>query len=211
MKIKPLITVSICVFILGFGVGCANHYPDLPPASIQRSHVVNPYDYNYLIGPGDQLSIFVWRNTEVSSSVVVRPDGKITTPLVEDLIASGKTSTALAREIEQVLGTYIRDPIVTVMITGFQGPYSEQVRVIGEAARPQALAYRQGMTALDVMIAVGGLTSFAAGDRASVVRIIKGEQRQFALRLESLIKDGEIEANADILPGDIIIIPEAWF
>lgn len=168
-------------------------------------------DYNYVIGPGDSLSIFVWRNPELSQSVTVRPDGKLTVPLVEDLIAAGKTSTALAREIEQVLGTYIKDPLVTVIVGGFQGVYDSQVRVLGEATKPTALPYRDQMTVLDVMIAVGGLTAFADGNKARLVRVIDGQQHQALVRLEDLVKDGDISANVPIAPGDVIIIPEAWF
>jgi polysaccharide export outer membrane protein len=168
-------------------------------------------DYNYVIGPGDSLSIFVWRNPELSQSVTVRPDGKLTVPLVEDLIAAGKTSTALAREIEQVLGTYIKDPLVTVIVGGFQGVYDSQVRVLGEATTPIALPYRDQMTMLDVMIAVGGLTAFADGTKARLVRVSDGQQHQALVRLEDLVKDGDITANVPIAPGDVIIIPEAWF
>jgi len=168
-------------------------------------------DYHYIIGPGDNVSMFVWGNPEVSQSVPVRPDGKISSPLVEDLQASGKTPTQLARDVEKVLSKYIKEPIVTVIVTGFVGPYSEQVRVLGEAAEPQALPYRENMTILDVMIAVGGLTEFAAGNKASVVRMVDGKQQQFGVRLENLIKDGDISANAAMRPGDILIIPESWF
>lgn len=168
-------------------------------------------DYDYIIGPGDSLNIFVWRNPELSTSVPVRPDGKFSTPLVEDLQASGKTPTELAREVEQALGEYIRDPLVTITVGGFVGEYNEQVRVVGEAARPQAIPYRRDMTALDVMIAVGGLTEFAAGNRASIVRTEGSGQQQYRVRLEDLIKDGDISANVAMQPGDILIIPEAWF
>lgn len=168
-------------------------------------------DHKYLIGPGDNVNIFVWRQPELSSTVPVRPDGKITTPLVEDLPASGKTPTRLARDMEKVLRTYIRDPVVTVIVTGFVGPYSQQVRVIGEATNPQAIPYREDMTVLDVMIAVGGLTEFAAGNRASIVRKVDGKSRQFGVRLSDLVKDGDIGANVPVRPGDTLIIPESWF
>ncbi len=186
--------------------GCTST-PTYPPAPKQTGS----YDWNYLIGPGDSVNVFVWRNPEVSTSVTVRPDGKITTPLVEDLPASGKTPTQLARDIEKSLATYIKEPIVTVIVGGFIGPYSEQIRVVGEAAKPQALPYRQKMTMLDLMIAVGGITDFADGNKASIVRFVDGKQRQFQVRLEDLIKDGDISANVDMLPGDILIIPESWF
>ena len=157
------------------------------------------------------MSIFVWRNPEVSTSVVVRPDGMITTNLIEDLPVTGKTPTRVAREIEKALSRYIKDPIVTVIMGGFVGPYSEQIRVVGEAAKPQSLSYRQHMTLLDVMIAVGGLTDYASGNRATIIRMVDGKQRQFTVHIEDLIKDGDISANVDMLPGDTLIIPESWF
>lgn len=168
-------------------------------------------DYNYIIGPGDSLNVFVWRNPELSATVAVRPDGKFTTPLVEDLPASGKAPSALAREIEKKLGEYIRDPLVTVTVGGFVGETSEQIRVVGEAAKPQTIPYRKDMSVLDVMIVTGGLTEFAAGNRASIVRHAGGERQQYRVRLEDLLKDGDIDANVAMQPGDILIIPEAWF
>jgi polysaccharide export outer membrane protein len=135
----------------------------------------------------------------------------ITTTLIEDLPVTGKTPTQVAREIEKALARYIKDPMVTVMMTGFVGPYSEQIRVVGEAAKPQALPYRQRMTLLDVMIAVGGLTTYAAGNQATIVRMVDGKQRQFKVHIDDLIKDGDITANVDMLPGDTLIIPESWF
>ena len=165
----------------------------------------------YLIGPGDQVQIYVWRNPEVSTSVPVRPDGKVTTPLVEDMVAVGKTPTQLARDIEKVLGAYIRDPVVSVIVTGFGGPYSQQIRVLGQAAKPQTLAYKENMSLLDVMIAVGGLTEFAAGNKATVIRLVKEKQTQIRVRIDDLIKKGDISANMAVLPGDILIIPESWF
>lgn len=167
--------------------------------------------HEYLIGPGDTISINVWRNPEVSQSVPVRPDGKISMPLVEDLEASGKTTTQLAREIEQVLGKFLQQPVVTVIVTGFVGPYSEQVRVIGQAAKPQALPYRRGMSVMDVLIAVGGLAEFAAGNRASIVRTVDGKQQKIAVRLDDLLKKGDISANTPMRPGDVLIIPESFF
>ncbi len=144
-------------------------------------------------------------------SVPVRPDGKITTPLVEDLPASGKSASQLARDIEKALAKYIQDPIITVIVTNFVGPYSEQVRVIGEAARPQALPYRENMTMMDVMIAVGGITDFADGNRASVIRSVDGSQNQFGVRLEDLLRAGDISANVVMRPGDVLVIPESYF
>ncbi len=168
-------------------------------------------DYTYIIGPGDNVNIFVWRNPEVSQSVPVRPDGKITTPLVEDLQASGKTPTELARDIEDVLSTFIKEPSVTVIVTGFIGPYDQQVRVVGEATQPQALAYKEHMTLLDVMIAVGGLTEYAAGNKSTLVRRVNGEDMSYRVKVKDLIEYGVIDENVYMLPGDVLIIPESWF
>lgn len=168
-------------------------------------------DYSYVIGAGDQLSVFVWGNPEVSGPVTVRPDGKMTTALVEDLPAAGRTPTELARQLEERLKAYIRDPKVTVTVTGFVGSYTEQVRVIGEAANPRALPYRHGMTVLDVLIEVGGLTNFADGNGAQLVRRVGGKQQAFNIRLNDLLRNGDISANVDVKPGDVVIIPEAWF
>lgn len=167
--------------------------------------------HEYLIGPGDTISINVWRNPEVSQSVPVRPDGKITTPLVEDLPASGKTATQLARDIEQILGKFIQQPVVTVIVTGFVGPYTEQIRVIGQASKPQALPYRQGMSLMDVLISVGGLAEFAAGNSANVVRTVDGKRQKIDVRLNDLIKKGDISANMPMRPGDVLVIPESFF
>jgi polysaccharide export outer membrane protein len=165
----------------------------------------------YRIGSDDNLQIFVWRNPDLSTGVPVRPDGKITIPLIEDLQATGKTPTELARDIEKELSVYIQDPIVTVMVTGFVGPFQDRVRVVGEAQRPQALPYRSTMTLLDVMIAVGGLTDFAAGNRATITRVVSGKPRQYRVRIDDLVRDGDMSANVRINPGDIVVIPEAWF
>lgn len=206
---------SMQTIAIGFALaltGCASSsYPPLDSSIAKQPKTTDPDLYNYLVGPGDSLNIFVWRNPEVSQSVTVRPDGKITTPLVEDIPVSGLTPTQIARLIEEELSIYIKEPIATVLVGGFIGPYSEQVRIIGEAGQPQALSYREDMTLLDIMISVGGLTEFANGNGASVVRIVDGAQRQFSVRLHDLVRGGDISANADILPGDIVIIPESWF
>jgi polysaccharide export outer membrane protein len=167
-------------------------------------------DYNYIIGPGDNINIIVWRNPELSMSVPVRPDGKVSTPLVDELVAQGKTSNEVARDIEKLLGKYVRDPVVTVIVTSFVGPYSEQIRVVGEAAKPQFLPYKQKMTLLDVMIAVGGLTDFAAGNEATILRGADGN-KQYSVRLKDLIKRGDVSANVEMRPGDILIIPQSLF
>lgn len=183
--------------------GCASPYPPAPAKASSP-------EYNYIIGPGDSLSIVVWRNPELSASVQVRPDGKISTPLVEDLTAIGKDSTTLARDIEKALSKYIRDPVVTVLVTNFVGPFSEQIRVVGEAAKPQVLPYRQKMTLLDVMIAVGGITEFADGNHASILRTSEGN-KQYSVRLKDLLKGGDVSANVEMKPGDVLVIPESWF
>jgi len=164
----------------------------------------------YIIGPGDNVNIFVWGNSELSSSVPVRPDGRITTPLIEDVVASGKTASQLARDMEKELARYIKNPVVTVIVTGFTGRYSEQIRVIGAAAKAQSLPYKEHLTLLDVMITVGGLAELAAGNKASIARVVDGKQYQYNVRLADLIH-GDITANVDMLPGDVLIIPEAWF
>lgn len=186
--------------------GCGFGGPPRAPATVEQQA-----DYHYIIGPGDSFQIMVWQNPEVSMSVTVRPDGMITTPLIEDLPAAGKTPTQLARDIEKALADYIRDPIVTVIMGGFGGPYSQQIRVVGQAAQPQALQYREHMTVLDVMISVGGLTTFAAGNRANIIRNVDGVQQVLRVRLDDLINGGDIEANAEVQPGDILVIPETIF
>lgn len=192
----------ILVFMVLVSAGCTTISG--PPPAV----AFNP---DYIIGPGDTLGIFVWRNTEVSQSVPVRPDGKISTPLVEDLVAAGKTPTQLARDIERVLANYLKEPLVTVIVTGFVGPYSQQIRVIGEAGQPQVLPYRENMSVLDVMIVVGGLTEFAAGNESRLIRNVKGQQQTYGIRLDDLVRLGDISANVQMMPGDILIIPESWF
>lgn len=202
-KIRSFVQSAMLAAVAGLLMaGCAT-YPPAPPAAASP-------DYNYIIGPGDSINIVVWRNPELSATVPVRPDGRITTPLVEDLPAMGKNPSALARDIEAALGKFIRDPVVTVIVTGFVGPYSEQIRVVGEAAKPQFLPYTQRMTVLDVMIAVGGLTDFADGNRASILRTSEGN-KQYGVRLKDLIKKGDVSANVEMKPGDVLIIPESWF
>jgi polysaccharide export outer membrane protein len=182
---------------------CATKYP---PAPVDAGGG----DYSYRIGPLDTLNVIVWRNPDLSLSVPVRPDGKITTPLVDDLPAIGKTPTELERDIEKALTKFIRDPVVTVIVTGFVGPTNEQIRVTGEATRPQILAFRRSMTLLDVMIAVGGITDFADGNAATIYRVAEGG-KLYSVRLRDLVKRGDISANVEMRPGDILIIPQSWF
>ena len=168
-------------------------------------------DYTYLIGPGDTFEIFVWGNEELSSSGVVRPDGKLTTRLVEDMETSGKTPTQLARDIEVSYGEYVKHPVVSVIVNGFVGVPEQQVRVVGEATAPKGVPYRKYMTLLDLMIDVGGMTEFAAGNQSVLVRTENGTMNSYALRLDDLLKDGDISANLNLMPGDIVIITESWF
>lgn len=186
--------------------GCALFSPDFPPAPA----VAASDDYSYIIGAGDTLNIIVWRNPELSLSVPVRPDGKLTAPLVDELFVQGKNSTEVARDVEKQLARYVRDPVVTVIVTAFVGPYSEQIRVIGQAARPQFLPYKMKMTLLDVMIAVGGLTDYADGNGATILRTSEGNKR-YSVRLKDLVKRGDISSNVEMKPGDVLIIPQSWF
>ncbi len=186
--------------------GCSNT-PTYPPAPAQTT----AYDWNYLVGPGDNVSVFVWRNPDVSGNFPVRPDGKMTMNLVEDLPASGKTPSQLARDIEKALSKYIQEPIVTVIVGGGVGPFDQQIRVVGEATKPQALNFREKMSLVDLMIAVGGLTDFAAGNKAYILRTQNGKQTQLGVRLEDLLKGGDIRANVEMRPGDVLVIPESLF
>lgn len=166
----------------------------------------------YVIGAGDQLGISVYRAPELSvPSLPVRPDGRISMPLIPDIIAAGKTPTQLGKELEDRLKEYVKDPIVTVMVSNFIGPFSRQVRVIGAATEPMAIPYRDHMTVLDVMIVTKGLTKFAAGNRAIIVRLNGDRRDTIKVRLGDLLKDGDIEQNVEMLPGDTLIIPETWF
>jgi len=198
-----LAAMSVVASLLG---ACAATQNRLPPAPVSAG----VSDYSYLIGAGDNLNIIVWRNPELSLAVPVRPDGKVSAPLVDELVAQGKTSSEVARDIEKKLSTYVRDPVVTVIVTNFVGPYSEQIRVVGEAARPQFLPYKQRMTLLDVMIVVGGLTDFADGNGASILRGAEGN-KQYSVRLRDLIKRGDVSANVEMRPGDIVVIPQSFF
>jgi len=165
----------------------------------------------YSIGPGDTLQVFVWGQPDLSVTVPVRPDGRVSTPLIEDLEAVGKTPTQLAREMERVLGEYIRSPEVNVIVQKFVGTFADQIRVLGQAAQPKAVPYRERMTLLDVMIEVGGLTKFAAGNRTRVVRTVDGQSKELRVRLDDLMNRGRVKENMLMQPGDIVIIPEAVF
>lgn len=195
------IVIAMAAMLLG---ACSStSYPPAPTTAATP-------DYKYVIGPLDVINIVVWRNPELSMSVPVRPDGRISTPLVEDVPALGKNPAELARELEKALSKFIRDPVVTVIVNNFNGPNNEQIRIIGEAAKPQAVPYRQNMTLLDVMIVVGGLTDFADGNKAVLVRGSE-KGKQYRVRLGDLVRRGDISANVDVRPGDVLIIPQSWF
>jgi polysaccharide export outer membrane protein len=200
------------VLAAGIGAIAACSTPDFPPAPVSGY----TQEYTYIVGPGDTLNIIVWRNPEISMSVPVRPDGKFSTPLIDEAVAQGRTPVQIAREVEKQLEKYVRDPVVTVIVTGFVGPYDQQIRVVGEAAKPQALPFKQYMSLLDVMIAVGGLTDFADGNGATILRTSEGGRNgfggtQFSVRLRDLIRRGDMSANVEMKPGDILIIPQSFF
>jgi polysaccharide export outer membrane protein len=197
------VAVTLGAVLVSLLAACGTRLPPAPTSAATPQ-------YRYLIGPLDTVNVIVWRNPELSMSGPVRPDGRLSVPLVEDIQALGRNPSDLARDIEKALSKFIRDPVVTVMVSGFQGPYSEQIRVIGEATRPQAVPYRQNMTLLDVMVLVGGLTDFADGNGAVLVRGAEGG-KQYSVRLKDLIKRGDIAANVDVKPGDVLIIPQSWF
>lgn len=227
--------LAVLIFML---LGCGH------PQLTQEDDATIPSDYTYIIGPGDNITIYVWGNPDISTTATVRPDGKITIPLAEDLTASGRTPTQLARVMEKSLAKYVRDPQVVIMVSGFQGVYSQQVRIIGQLSgggssgvnsgvgggfsggsgygggansgggsrfSARSFPYKKDMTLLDLMIQVGGLGQYADGNRASVVRNINGEMQQFGIRIDDLIENADLSANVKILPGDIVIIPEAFF
>lgn len=187
-------------------VACGASLPEVP--SDQR---FPDQDYTYLIGPGDTMEIFVWGNEELSTNGIVRPDGKFTTRLVEDIEASGKTSTQLARDIESAYGEYVKHPVVSVIVNGFVGVPEQQVRVVGEATAPRSVPYSKHMTLLDLMIAVGGMTEFAAGNQSVLIRTENNSLNSYNIRLDDLLRDGDISANLNLMPGDIVIITESWF
>lgn len=200
------------VVLAVFLASCSGSAKTVPGASSEvAANDLAGLENSYRIGPGDVLEIFVWRNPEISTTIPVRPDGKISTPLVEDMIAVGKTPSQLARDMEEVLSIYIKSPSVNVIVSSFEGFSQAQVRVVGQAANPMAVPYREGMTVLDVMIAVGGLGEFAAGNRAKLVRKAGGETVEYKVRLDDLINDGDISQDFEIWPGDILIIPESYF
>jgi polysaccharide biosynthesis/export protein len=204
LNFKNLIQIIFLFSLLAIS-SCASTKENLLP----KSEALTTSDY--LIGPGDQLNIFVWRNPDLSANVTVRPDGRISSPLIDDLEVANLKATDVANMIETQLSTYIRSPKVTVIISGFQSTAGQQIRVIGNAINPRTIPYRVGMTLIDVMIDVQGLSEFADGDNAKLIRNVNGTSQSYTIRLDSLIRDGNIEQNRPVLPGDTIIIPEAWF
>jgi polysaccharide export outer membrane protein len=196
--------VVCMMFLLG---GCATS----APVDVTGSPASSTASQQYRIGPGDQLQVFVFNQPELTTSVPVRPDGRVSTPLVEDMQAAGKTPNELGRDIENVLREFVRSPKVSIIVTNFVGTFGDQIRVVGEAAHPQALPYRNGMTLLDVMIAVGGLGQYAAGNRAHLIRRVGGKSVDMRVRVDDLINKGDLSANVVIQPGDVLSIPQSRF
>lgn len=206
MKTVAVLGVLVALPLLFSGCASTTAYPE-----VSAEQAKTDTDFDYVIGPGDSIDVFVWGYPELSGSFPVRPDGKITTRLVEDIPASGRTPSQLAREIEKAYAEYVKSAVVSVIVNGFVGLPTQQIRVLGEATEPTKVPYRKHMTMLDLMIAVGGLTEFADGNKTVLVRYEKDGQHLYGVRLEDLIKDGDISANLTLMPGDILIIPEAWF
>lgn len=199
----------VCLLLLGWLLSATAfaQTPTSPPAPAAPEKAEAS---QYLIGPGDKLQVFVWRNPELSATVPVRPDGKISTPLVEDMVAVGKTPSALARDIERVLGEYVRSPQVNIIVTEPVSAFS-QVRVIGEVAKPQALPYREGMTVLDAVLAVGGVGEFAAANRSKIIRTKNGEKQEIKVKLDKLVNGGDMKQNVALQPGDVLVVPQSMF
>jgi polysaccharide export outer membrane protein len=193
--------------LLSVSLGACSSKPEVPAALAEVPETPPLYQ----VGAGDSLTIFVWRNAELTTTVTVRPDGRVSVPLIEDLYVEGKNPSDLAREIEAELAVYIQDPLVTVIVGGFVGTFPQQVRIVGEASQPQAIPYRANMTLLDVIIQTGGLTEFADGNNTTLVRTQDGAQNEYRVRLDDLLDDGDISANVALLPGDILIVPETFF
>lgn len=207
---SPMMRLLI-LFVIGILIGgCAADRPSYKASEISGTAAA-VQSSDYVIGPGDSLQIFVWDHADLSTNVQVRPDGRISTPLVEDLQAAGRTSTELARDIERVLDEYVRTPVVTVIMQGFVGEGAQQIRVVGHATTPMALQYKQGMTILDVMIEVGGLSEFASGNKAKVIRKTADGEVEIRVRLDDLLNDGDTKQNLEMMPGDVLIIPQSFF
>jgi len=218
MRVSAKSWAALAATVSAFALaGCAGGERSghvLPPADLAVNGAnTDTASENYIIGPSDELTLFVWRNQELGAHVQVRPDGRITTPLITDMVAAGKTPAQLADDIRAALSQYIQEPLVSVMVDRPNGSFSQQVRIVGATARPAALPYRANMTLLDAMIAVGGLSEYASGDRARLIRVDRatGQQHQYDLRIASLLRRGDIHANVRLEPGDVIIIPESMF
>lgn len=205
-KFGQIITLVCMAWVSLVLAGCGASLPEVP-----RDQRFPDQDYTYLIGPGDTLEIFIWGNEELSTTAIVRPDGKLSTRLVEDLPASGKTATQLGRDIEVAYADYVKNPVVSVIVNGFVGVPDQQVRVVGEATEPRSVPYKKHMTLLDLMIDVGGMTEFAAGNESVLIRLENNALNSYSLRLDDLLKEGDISANLNLMPGDIVIITESWF
>lgn len=207
---KRISSVAAVVFMLC--AGCSyNPFNSSPYPPVPESQRYIDVDYDYVLGPGDTVDIFVWGNEELSTIAAIRPDGKLTTHLVEDIQASGRTSTQLARDIEVAYADYVRAPVVSVIVSGFVGVPMQSIRVMGEAASPKRINYTKFMTLLDLMVAAGGLTEYADGNNSVLVRMVDGQQVSYNVRLDDLVRDGDITANLSVMPGDILIISESWF
>jgi polysaccharide export outer membrane protein len=209
MKIRWNSGAIISLIFTGLLVGGCASTPATSTKQIAEEAITPAEDYR--IGPGDALQIFVWEHDDLSVAVPVRPDGKISTPLVEDMKAEGKTPSELSEDLKVALSEFVRAPVVSVIVQEFKGQFSNQIRVVGQAEKPQALSYREGITLLDVMIEVGGLTQFAAGNKSKIVRKEGGTQSEMPVRLSDLMKKGKIDNNVAMRPGDVLIIPESIF
>jgi len=207
---RPHVLMLAGVLAFGFLISsCASPPPaHLPPTP--KEATAKAADSDYIIGPGDTLQVFVWRNPELSVSVPVRPDGKISTPLVEDMVAVGKTAPQLARDMEKVLGEYVRSPKVNIIVTTAASAFS-LVKVVGQVVHAQALPYREGMTVLDAVLAVGGLGQFAAGNRAHIVRVVNGQETTIKVKLDDLVNNGDTRQNLALQPGDVLVVPQSMF
>ena len=209
-KIASMVRIAcLCGLLSGAlaVVACAQTRAAPSPAAQTAQAAQSP---DYIIGPGDEIEVFVWQNSDLSVNVPVRPDGKISTPLDEDMVAVGKTPTQLAHDIEMKLSEYVRSPHVSVIVVKPDSVFS-QVKVIGQVTHPQAIAYRQGMTVLDAVLAVGGLTDYAAGNRARIVRMVDGQEQNISLRLNALVNGGDMSQNLPLKPGDVLVVPESRF
>jgi polysaccharide export outer membrane protein len=199
---------AIAIIALSMIAAAATAAP--PPGATAAPALTSGVPADYVIGPGDTVQVYVWRNPELTSTVPVRPDGKISTPLVEDMVAVGKNPATLARDIEKVLSEYVKTPQVNIIVTIPQSAFS-QIRIIGQVGKPQAIPYREGMTVLDAVLACGGIAQFGAGNRAKLMRTDHGVTREIKVRLDALVNDGDLKQNLPLMPGDVLVVPESRF